>query len=566
MKENLAPCLSSRLATILLCLPCLIKPNFANDAFGYCQPSPSQHGRLDSLRTKEQYLVALSAADSTTLKNEFETEFLLLLNAEQRQSYDSLASLVARKVFIENYWKASNPNPLLPEIDWLLEILRRRAFARENFPAPAPPYFDDRGKYYFKYGKPSHRFEDAGGFDMKTNLSAYPNESWAYENVTRSFLVHFARVGKTFREIEDLTDILITNRRLAPEARAAQWSGLITKRAAISPVLGSAYAKLQELATAREHAKAFANSATALTVELAIPHTIQLQIAEGAQKEILQARQAAPVAAYNEITELNKLRFTFDVAQFRGPKGTTRLEVAVLSPFEKNLLKKLSRDSAEMLDLGFGALLRDRRFEAVAEDRMRLEFSAKLAAAAKFPNAVGTLTMTAFPRTNELTLQVKEGRQGKIGFSRQMLDIRDFGGRDLMMSDIQLLTAVTDEAERQILPVTAKLNTAVACYPFEKIRKTIPLLCYFEIYNLKSSGITDNYEVVYKVISEKGGDKNIAVSVSYTRPVTDDTAPELIGIDLRQVPKGTHRLEITVTGMNNRNATASVQKEIRIED
>ena len=65
---------------------------------------------------------------------------------------------------------------------------------------------------------------------------------------------------------------------------------------------------------------------------------------------------------------------------------------------------------------------------------------------------------------------------------------------------------------------------------------------------------------------EKNGDKNIAVSVSYIRPVTDDTAPESIGIDLRQVPKGAHRLEIIVTAMNNRNLTAGIQKEIRIDD
>jgi hypothetical protein len=135
-----------------------------------------------------------------------------------------------------------------------------------------------------------------------------------------------------------------------------------------------------------------------------------------------------------------------------------------------------------------------------------------------------------------------------------------------MISDIQFLTEVTNANQRQILPFFTKLNTAVAPYPFEKIHQTIPLLCYFEIYNLKSAGVIDNYEVVYKVISEKSGDKNIAVSVSYTRPVADDTAPELIGIGLRQVPKGVHRLEITVTAMNDRNITSNIQKEIQIED
>jgi hypothetical protein len=260
------------------------------------------------------------------------------------------------------------------------------------------------------------------------------------------------------------------------------------------------------------------------------------------------------------------LKFTHDLAQFRGPKGATRLEIALLSPFNKNLLRKFSRDSGDTLRLGFRCLLRDQQFEPVAEDGMMSELQAKLAAAAKFPNAVGKLTVSALPGENELTLQIKDVRQDKIGFARQMFGIRDFRGDSLMISDIQFLTEVTSAIQRQILPAFIKLNTAVAPYPFEKIQRTIPLLCYFEIYNLKSSGITDNYEVVYKVVSEKGGDKNIAVSVSFTRLVTDDTAPELIGIDLRKVPKGAHRLEITVAAMNDRNITDSIQKEIQVED
>jgi len=564
MKQSIT--LSLLATTALLFLPSAVKLNLAPDASGHALLFSAQHDRLDTLKTEKQYLVALRAADVITFKNEFETEFLLLLDAPQTQAYDSLTTLDDRKAYIENYWKASNPNPLLPENDWLVDVLKRRAYARENFPSPDPPYFDDRGKYYLKYGKPSFRFEDAGGFNIKDGLSVYPNESWSYENVTPNFLVHFVKAGVVYREIDDLTMILIAGRRMAPEKRAANWSVLAIKRAAVSPVFGRAAAKLHELATAKLHAAAFPNSLTVLTIETAIPHTIQMQISEQAQQDVMKARNVTPPAAHDEINAINKLQFTHDLAQFRGPKGATRLEIALLSPLNKNLLKKFSRDSGDTLRLGYRCLLRGQRFEPIAEDGMMSEFQAKLAAAAKFPNAVGKLIVTGQPGENELTLQIKEGRQDKIGFTRQMLGIRDFRGDSLMISDIQFLTEAPSANQRQILPVFTKLNTAVAPYPFEKIKKTIPLLCYFEIYNLKASGITDNYEVVYKVISEKSGDKNVAVSVSYTRPVTDDTALELIGIDLRQVPKGAHRLEITVTAANNRNITSNIRKEIQIED
>ncbi len=519
-----------------------------------------QQARLDSLKTEKEYLAALRAADEKIFQDEFEKEFLLLLDAQPAQAYDSLTTLDSRKAYIENYWKAANPNPLLPENDWLLDILKRRAYARENFPAPQSPYFDDRGKFYFKYGKPRFRFEDAG------DLNIYPNETWSYENVTRDFLVHFVKTSMVYHEIEDLTMILITGRRIAPEKRAAQWGALAIKRAAVSPVLGRAAGKIRELATAKLHANQFPNSLTALTIEYAIPHTIQMEIVEQARREVYQAHEVAPRAAHDEIQAVNKIKFTHDLAQFRGPQGATRLEISLLSPFNKNLLKNFSRDSGDTLGLGYAGLLRDQLFETIAEDRMQHEFPVKFAAEAKLANAAGKLTMTALPQKSELTLQIKDLRHDKVGFARHEIEIRNFNGTALMISDIQLLTEVTAQNQKQLLPVSTKQNMQVSPYPFEEIRKSNSLLCYFEIYNLKASGITDNYEVVYKVVSGKGGNKDAAVSVSATRAVSDDTAQELIGIDLRKVPKGRHRLEIIVTAMNDRRIAAHIEKEIHIDD
>jgi hypothetical protein len=193
---------------------------------------------------------------------------------------------------------------------------------------------------------------------------------------------------------------------------------------------------------------------------------------------------------------------------------------------------------------------------------MASEFQVKLAAAAKFPNAVGRLTVTAPPGDSELTLQLKDARQDKIGFSREAIDIRDFSSRDLMLSDIQFLAEVIGPEQRTLWPFFSKLNTFVAPYPFENIHKKIPLFCYFEIYNLKSSGMTDDYEVTYKVVSEKA----TAVSVSYTRPVADETAQELIAVDLSKVPKGAYHLEITVMATNNGKIAAQVKKDLTIEE
>jgi len=532
-----------------------------------------QHSRLDSILTEKQYFAALAVADETTFKNEFETEFVLLLDEQQKQTYGSLAPLTERKAYIELYWKAANPNPLLSENDWLVDYLKRRAYARKNFPYWKPPYFDDRGKYYLKYGKPSFRYEDGGNFDI------LPNESWSYENVTRNLLVHFVKEGAVFREIENLLSILIAGRRVDPVKQATGWSALVKKRASVSPVFDRAIARLHELETARAHAARFPNSRTVLAEEYYTPHVVQWRIAEQAKIEVFKARSEAPPAAHNEIEAVNKLEFYDDLAQFRAPHGSTRMEIALLSPLKKNLVKNYSSDSNDTLNIAYRCLLQNQWFDPVGKDSMTKKFPAKLAALENFSNAVGKLTILAPSQQGDLTLQIKDERNGKLGFSRQPITIRDFRGDSLMISDIQFLTEITNENQRRVLPAARKQDREIAPYPFEKIRKSAPLLCYFEVYNLKTSGITDQYEIVYKIISEKrkeenifkqvaqalASDKDVAVSVSYSRPVNGDAAEELIGIDLSRVAKGNYRLEITVTDTHTKTIAAKAEKEMVID-
>ena len=523
----------------------------------FFSPPPA---RPDSIKTEKEYLAALHAADEKIFQDEFEAEFLLLLDKPQTLEYDSLTTLDARKSYIENYWKAANPNPLLRENDWLLDVLKRRAYARENFPAPEPPYFDDRGKYYFKYGKPSFRYwEGASG-------GTYANETWSYENITRDLLVSFVNDGKVFRAVENPLAIFESGRFLNLELHPGLWAALVKSRAAVSPVYGRARAKIHELETARRHAATFPKSRKMLAMELKMPESIIYATYIQAKNEILKAQSECPPAAHEKINAIDKLNFSGDLAQFRGAEGVTRVEATLLLPLEKNIVKSISRSVADTLRLTCSGLVSNKKFDGIARDDAVIQYPVKLIVNEKVSHAVGRLTFSASPQEGDVTLQIKDERNGKIGFTRRPLKIRDFRGQNLMLSDIQFLTEVANANQRKILPVFTKVNTAVAPYPFEKIRPSIPLLCYFEIYNLKTSGVAEQYEIIYKIVSEKGGNQDVAVSVSSTRAVSSDTAQELIGIDLRKVSKGRHRLEITVTATNNRNITAGIQKEIQIDD
>ncbi len=73
-----------------------------------------------------------------------------------------------------------------------------------------------------------------------------------------------------------------------------------------------------------------------------------------------------------------------------------------------------------------------------------------------------------------------------------------------MVSDLQFFISVTNAIQRQVLPVMKKQNVMLVPYPFEKVKKSLPLYCYFEVYNLQTFGINNDYELTYKVYSTKG--------------------------------------------------------------
>jgi len=560
--------------------------------------SSLQNRSWDSIKTEQQYFAAIRAADSITFHNEFETEFMLLLDQPLSQAYDSLSTLAQRKAFVEYYWKASNPAPLLPINLRLREHLRRREFARQNFPAPNPPYFDDRGKYYLKYGEPVNRFEDPGGlrrvgFFSSANYRAIQsqysykggpeehytvnaNESWAYPNIARDFVVHFVKAGPTFREIESLTEVLTSHQK---KNLAWQWSDLIKQRAAISPFLGQTAQQIEKFESAVIAASNNPNRPGLLRADVQSVSERLLEVARNNDVAAGEVRRDLPVNGYEAVNAGNRLVFQEHLAQFRGANGHTRVEITFLAPLQKNFVDRLDSLTADTVAVEFAWMLRDENLDSLAAQRWENTFPAQWAALENLPNAVGRLSFLASPQPVELILQMQSRRLDKLGYAKKALAIRDFSGRGLMLSDLQFYAEVKTEKQSRVLPVIEKQNLLLAPYPYLKLRKSAPLFCYFEIYNLRAGGVTENYEITYKIVSDQtpqsffkkisrwlGGGKETAVSLSHAQPVVDEATQELIGIDLRNVAAGAHRLEITVTSLKDDQIKASVAREIFVEN
>ncbi|MDQ7054630.1 MAG: GWxTD domain-containing protein [candidate division KSB1 bacterium] len=539
------------------------------------------HFETDSITTETQYFQNLVAADSITFKYQFETEFLLLLDDAQWQEYQQQPSLLAKKQYILNYWKATNPNPLLEENDWLKDFLQRRRYVRTHYAISRPPFFDDRGKYYLKYGKPFRKYVDPAGYkkvDMDniqqirvgetTNryINLRMNESWSYENIHRGFVVHFLKEGEGFREIDDLFEIVESvegRRKYDPNVMAQIWFALVKQRSYLSHDFLVAEDKLRWINEGREHLRFGYDQV------LAQPFFIK----EAYEKRRRLAIKEAPHVAYDPVDAVNRLKFYTRISQFRAGVDSTRIDIVFLWPVSSRTIEKMIDKNQDSMRVVFSALFRNRAFDSVDRQEVRRRLPLAPVESRKLRYVVGEARLTAPPQTGELTVQVRDEVLNQLGFRRIEFRLRDFRQQVLLLSDVKFL-ADAEKWPQDLFPVSDIQNQRLIPYPYRVLRRLLPVSTYFEVYHLSESGGA-HYEVEYK-ISYAGGSPNLlrrflnvfsgrktSISVRYERPIVQDTAHELLMLDLGQLKSGRYQMDITVR-VPDTNAVATIQRQFEL--
>lgn len=563
------------------------------------QISFSQDVYWDSIYNEAHYFFALDSVDEATFQKEFEYPFLLLLTEEQIAYYRSLQTLGEQKAFIELFWKVWNPNPLLPENDRLADFIRRCAYAEKYFSSSEPPYLDDRGKYYIKYGKPTNLYRDMGGsrnvrffknpeiyqymsrlyngFPPSVYYQVLPNESWIYRNLGQDFIIYFVKEGTTFKETSSLTKVLSTS---IMKNVSWYWSDLIHDRAQLSPSLARAANAVLQI---ENELMVAAYSGLAVGIDkgnIFVPQERILQLRNTHEMDVVMSRRDAPIATYNPVHADNNLEFVYDIAQFRGSPDSTRVEVFFVSPIKKNILSGSSFAEEDTLRVEFQCLLRDsKKYNPILQVKNRSAFLTEYFELADFPNVVSNLDFLACPQEGDLTLQIKEMKRANIGFLKRPFQIRDFRGNALMISDVQFFTEILDSNQMKIFPMIKKQETVLSPYPYDEIHKSVPVFCYFEIYNLQLSGIVDKYEIALKVSTDKSragtfkkitkwmsGTQDHSISLVHMRQVTSNNSEELLSIDFGNLTNGPYRFEIIVTDTMNETVATKIQKDITVAD
>lgn len=123
----------------------------------------------------------LSTVFATMGMNEIDKEFKearYIATSKEKEEFDQLESLPAKRQFLYDFWQKRNPDPVGNTNSFRIEYLKRVAYADDHYAVGRTPgWKTDRGRVYIMYGKPDQ-------IDRHPNESnSKPYEIWYYNSI-----------------------------------------------------------------------------------------------------------------------------------------------------------------------------------------------------------------------------------------------------------------------------------------------------------------------------------------------------------------------------------------------
>ncbi|MCP4725849.1 MAG: GWxTD domain-containing protein [bacterium] len=498
------------------------------------------------------YLTQLALADSMRFLNEFEYPFILVLSNDENGEYSKIVSQYDKKFYIRDYLKRHDENPLLPVNYWLLEYLGRYEHVRREFATEEPPYFDVRGEFYIKYGKPWRRFEDKGGYkeswfikyrsnpgirsqtvinengyatkvknsklegllgiglgsgiaqSAESGFKIMQNESWAYYDDKNNFFVHFAKDGKTWKHIDRLDKVMVDRRG---SKLRLHWVDLVKERDMLGGLYSMMYDEIEWMEDLFKDVLTLSTNQVEDAVDFIMPDNARqsmLNFAPGGSVDNLKTQEEYSEKAYlaravpnvsTRFDELSQLDFDYNISQFRNPDGRTRIELQLLAPINDMLRQRPNVNLPDSIAVEFQFLARNENFDQLFNVPLSASFEYQKVLDAGLPNAVSTVTFPVKPMKGDLTMQVKDPVSLKMGYKKVPFNVRDFSGKSLAVSDIQFYMQPQNDLQRELLPIIEVGEFEVTPYPYTDFASLLPITCYFEIYNIMNAGIISEYDI-----------------------------------------------------------------------
>lgn len=511
-----------------------IKPYSADYGRAQIRLAEVFYGLGDYRSATESFFQGLDQLEDAALLDELFDELKVILSPFELNQFEA-ANPAQQKVLMKKFWKQHDPDPSTPENERLMEHFRRVMFARENFHFTAPPYYDDRGKIYIKYGPPDDRYNSQVG-----SLPAKDNESWSYESIEKGLVFDFVSESGYYRLVDDLSEAALPGYDF--NSRLAVASQLYQQRSHMSP----AYSEL--------------------TVGFSWDRLNQLRNNRAA------AVKKHPGEVYIHDFHADHFPFVTRWAQFRGDSAKTRIELYTGFPMQG--LKYNQSDSGYSYYIDFFIEVFDTNFNSAHRISERYSMTVK---------DLNSLAARHFLLQNNLQLQpgpyhlaavISTSDHSLKGVQKNSLYVKSFASNKLMISDIQLslnIVESTHRANRSII----KNNLSILPYPFTRVMRSRPIHLYFEIYNLSlDDRHRSDYEVNYTLTTIQpersfwdrtfGGIARMfysrpgnQISTQVRREGESDNAFEYISFDLNNLSRGLVELKIRVTDLHNQQFAES---------
>ncbi len=539
----------------------------------------------------------------------------LIASEEERRTYASTeGNPEARREFLVQFWAGRDPDLLTGVNERQLEHYRRVWYARTNFSKRVRPW-DRRGEVYIRYGPPDHR---ARSWRLAPPMSAEVEQ--VKERIAFNLYGQEA-VGQTYtgpvfpirKQVEpgmrfDTPSPDIEQRKVPVAEDVARQNPIILEA---DPELPEELAKLDapsDPTIAQTHSPmAGGEDQTFIRWE----SWVYTRVAGGVEIVFTDEWRGggfdyAPVpppnpSKANEVRRMSRLvefspqmvmkrsivrapdyyapggsegslTFYYDHADFRGRDGKTRLEVYYGIP-TANLSKTQDKDTA-FVSTGCTAALFDSASGEARQEREESVYRASGGLSGRQGDFIpNQLTLEVEPGTYDLRVQVKDLISGRSGTYRKRLEVEDYRGSVLRVSDLELGWTISIQGGMEkyrkgnlyVLPMTTKTY-----------RQSQNPFIYYEVYNLsRDSQNKARFRLDYTVQSapEKGegmgrfiaglgrmfaGEGTPEVSVSSEQARMETDLREYFELNLQKVKAGVNRMRLKVTDLNSGQ---SVEKE-----
>jgi len=482
----------------------------------------------------ESYFEGIEQLDDQEMLDYLFDEQKVILSPFELNQFES-ADYSMKKILFKKFWKQRDPDPSTPENERLIEHFRRIEFARNNFHFTAPPYYDDRGKIYIKYGPPDDRYNSPVG-----TIPAKDNESWTYESIEKGLVFDFVSEAGYFHLVEDLTE-------------AAQPGYDYNSRLALASQLYIDRAHLSQ---------AYANLSVGFSWD-------RLNHLHNQRNE---AVEKYPGEIYVHDFKAKVFPFVTRWAQFRGDSNKTRIELYTAFPGQVLEFNKVDSQYVNYTDFFIEAL--DTNFNSKYKllDRYSIMLDSLKGMETRHFLLQNNFQMS--PGAYDFAFVMNNVDQSIKSVQKNNFYVKDFSSDRMLVSDIQLSLNISENINKHNRSII-KNDLSILPYPFSRVMKSKPIHLYFEIYNLpQDKDKKTNYEISYilktiqadrsfwektiggipRLFSNKG--KNI-IATTVQREGDSDTAVEHISLDLQNLDRGLTELKIKVTDQTSQQSAAA---------